>query len=104
MQRADSSSRVSPLRLRRARSLAPRKCVLRVCDMDGCEINTVKFPKSNFSAFPPIMTSLTRGRVCAERRSHMQYDILILGASYGSLLGTKLLMAGHRVCLVCTRP
>ena len=29
--------------------------------------------------------------------------ILILGASYGSLFGTKLLMAGHRVSLVCTR-
>jgi hypothetical protein len=29
--------------------------------------------------------------------------ILILGASYGSLFGTKLLMAGHRVTLVCTR-
>jgi hypothetical protein len=34
----------------------------------------------------------------------MKYSILILGASYGSLLGTKLLMAGHRVALVCTRP
>jgi|SRR5882672_1725743 len=35
---------------------------------------------------------------------HMtRYRILILGASYGSLLGTKLLMAGHRVSLVCTR-
>jgi hypothetical protein len=34
----------------------------------------------------------------------MTYRILILGASYGSLLGTKLLMAGHRVSLVCTRP
>ena len=34
----------------------------------------------------------------------MKYSILILGASYGSLLGTKLLMAGHRVSLVCTRP
>jgi hypothetical protein len=31
-------------------------------------------------------------------------NLLILGASYGSLLGTKLLMAGHRVALVCTRP
>ena len=31
-------------------------------------------------------------------------DVLILGASYGSLFGTKLLMAGHRVSLVCTRP
>ena len=28
-------------------------------------------------------------------------DILILGASYGSLLGTKLLLAGHNVKLVC---
>jgi len=28
-------------------------------------------------------------------------DILILGASYGSLLSTKLLMAGHNVTLVC---
>jgi hypothetical protein len=29
------------------------------------------------------------------------YNILILGASYGSLLGTKLLMGGHNVKLVC---
>jgi hypothetical protein len=34
----------------------------------------------------------------------MIYNVLILGASYGSLFGTKLLMAGHRVSLVCTRP
>ena len=34
----------------------------------------------------------------------MKSNILVLGASYGSLLGTKLLMAGHRVALVCTRP
>jgi hypothetical protein len=34
----------------------------------------------------------------------VQYQILILGASYGSLFGTKALMAGHRVSLVCTRP
>ncbi len=34
----------------------------------------------------------------------MTSSILILGASYGSLLGTKLLMAGHRVTLVCTGP
>jgi hypothetical protein len=31
------------------------------------------------------------------------YNVLILGASYGSLFGTKLLMAGHSVTLVCTR-
>ncbi|WP_046862778.1 ketopantoate reductase family protein [Microvirga massiliensis] len=29
------------------------------------------------------------------------YNILILGASYGSLLGTKLSLAGHDVTLVC---
>jgi hypothetical protein len=33
----------------------------------------------------------------------MPYDVLVLGASYGSLFGTKLLMDGHRVTLVCTR-
>lgn len=32
-----------------------------------------------------------------------KYNILILGASYGSLLGKKLLMAGHSVSLVCRR-
>jgi hypothetical protein len=31
----------------------------------------------------------------------MAYKVLILGASYGSLLGTKLLMAGHDATLVC---
>ena len=31
-------------------------------------------------------------------------SILILGASYGSLLATKLALAGHDVCLVCTAP
>lgn len=34
----------------------------------------------------------------------MQYNLLILGASYGSLFGTRALMAGHRVSLVCTGP
>jgi hypothetical protein len=32
---------------------------------------------------------------------NMARNILILGASYGSLLATKLLMAGHNVTLVC---
>jgi len=31
----------------------------------------------------------------------MAYTILILGASYGSLLGTKMALAGHNVNLVC---
>ncbi|HSH89061.1 MAG TPA: hypothetical protein VK996_03695 [Ramlibacter sp.] len=30
-----------------------------------------------------------------------KYKILVLGASYGSLLGAKLLLAGHSVTLVC---
>jgi hypothetical protein len=34
----------------------------------------------------------------------VKHHILILGASYGSLFGTKVLMAGHRVSLVCTGP
>jgi hypothetical protein len=33
----------------------------------------------------------------------VKYHTLILGASYGSLFSTKLLMAGHSVALVCTR-
>ena len=31
----------------------------------------------------------------------MGFNILIMGASYGSLLGAKLLLAGHNVTLVC---
>jgi hypothetical protein len=34
----------------------------------------------------------------------VNHNVLILGASYGSLFGTKLLMAGHNVAVVCTRP
>jgi len=34
----------------------------------------------------------------------VKYNMLILGASYGSLFSTKLLLAGHRVALVCTGP
>src|SRR6516225_1634010 len=37
-------------------------------------------------------------------RSNVKYNVLILGASYGSLFSTKLLMAGHNVSLVCTKP
>src|SRR5436309_7022344 len=38
------------------------------------------------------------------RRQIVKHNVLILGASYGSLFGTKLLMAGHGVSLVCTKP
>lgn len=30
-----------------------------------------------------------------------KYNVLILGASYGSLLAAKMLLAGHHVCMVC---
>jgi hypothetical protein len=33
----------------------------------------------------------------------MPSNVLILGASYGSLFSTKLMMAGHNVSLVCTK-
>ena len=36
--------------------------------------------------------------------SNLKYDVLILGASYGSLFSTKLLLAGHSATLVCTQP
>jgi hypothetical protein len=38
------------------------------------------------------------------RTSIVKYKMLILGASYGSVFGTKVLMAGHGVWLVCTKP
>src|SRR3569623_1850392 len=54
------------------------------------------------------MLQLTRGSQPGLKKitdviegTHMARNILILGASYGSLLGTKLLMAGHNVTLVC---
>src|ERR1700716_3591836 len=37
----------------------------------------------------------------SDERESMARNVLILGASYGSLLATKLLMAGHNVTLVC---
>jgi hypothetical protein len=33
-----------------------------------------------------------------------KYNVLVLGASYGSLFGSKLILAGHSVTLVCTKP
>jgi len=32
---------------------------------------------------------------------HTSHDVLIMGATYGSLLATKLLLAGHNVTLIC---
>src|SRR5688572_8193495 len=47
---------------------------------------------------------MTRSRLHGSKvRSDMKYNVLILGASYGSLFSTKLLMAGHNVSLVCTK-
>src|SRR5882762_87749 len=49
-------------------------------------------------------TDITNRIVLEAGTRIVKYNLLILGASYGSLFGTKLLMAGHRVILVCTRP
>ena len=49
-----------------------------------------------------FVTESTRQAVLTTTaEENMSYNILILGASYGSLLGTKMLMAGHNVTLVC---
>src|SRR5512138_1429599 len=46
---------------------------------------------------------LTAQRCVSHRgKRQMAYNVLIFGASYGSLLATKLLLAGHNVKLVCT--
>ena len=34
----------------------------------------------------------------------MSYNILLMGASYGSLLASKLLFGGHKIHLVCLPP
>jgi len=51
---------------------------------------------------PPGVGVRENSHIIRERES-MARNILILGASYGSLLATKLLMAGHNVTLVCRR-
>src|SRR5256886_17107747 len=55
-------------------------------------------PRANFG--PAWVGGSRRFR---HERESMARNILILGASYGSLLATKLLMAGHNVTLVCRR-
>src|SRR5258705_12773301 len=47
----------------------------------------------------PIHTSIQRKGTTIQM--HKTYKILIMGASYGSLLGTKLALAGHSVHLIC---
>src|SRR5437870_3809047 len=61
---------------------------------------------SMLKAYPPVSAT---GSGCLFEATtlkgwSMKYNVLILGASYGSLFSTKLLMAGHGVSLVCTRP
>jgi hypothetical protein len=47
--------------------------------------------------FYPVFTPIRR----TDFQMKTSYNILILGASYGSLLGAKLALAGHSVKLVC---
>ncbi|MEH2517191.1 hypothetical protein V1279_002764 [Bradyrhizobium sp. AZCC 1610] len=54
------------------------------------------FGLAGVGAFETILASPVK-------RESMARNILILGASYGSLLATKLLMASHNVTLVCRK-
>src|SRR3979490_341652 len=88
MQRADSSSSVRPLRLRTARNLAPRKCPLRnssgiawpvrtLCML--CEINSVKFPRSNSRAIgvcSPSMNAETQARLYSREPTGPKLEVL----------------------------
>ena len=57
------------------------------------------FPVKAWLAYQKLLsTTAIRVRQIMSKK----YNTLILGASYGSLLGTKLAMAGHNVTLVCT--
>jgi len=42
-----------------------------------------------------------RSKEIKSRLKNMPYKILLLGASYGSLLASKLLYGGHHIHLVC---
>src|SRR5262245_62045156 len=55
------------------------------------------------SARPTSRPRASKARFSPEEGA-MTHRVLILGASYGSLFGTKLLMARQSVALVCTRP
>src|ERR1700759_2774643 len=49
-------------------------------------------------AIGPVLASLQPDN---RARCIMPYNILIMGASYGSLLASKLLFGGHRIHLIC---
>lgn len=54
---------------------------------DGCEASASKKLKTTSDE--------------TDSSTKKQYNILILGASYGSLLSTKILLAGHNATLIC---
>jgi hypothetical protein len=54
---------------------------------DGCEASASKKLKTTSDE--------------TDSSTKKQYNILILGASYGSLLATKILLAGHNATLIC---
>src|SRR6478609_11075118 len=59
--------------------------------------------RGGFAGFDLPRKLLTLSLRARGGRESMARNILILGASYGSLLATKLLMAGHNVTLVCRK-
>jgi nucleoside-diphosphate-sugar epimerase len=52
-------------------------------------------------ALPKSAASGTFGRKATGGNDMPAYNVLILGASYGSLLATKLLFGGHKITMIC---
>src|SRR5690606_11412339 len=70
------------------------------CDCPARPLACAPCPPHNVRREGP-RARMTRGNSAPWGNVSMAYKILILGASYGSLLATKLLFAGHKVKLVC---
>src|SRR5262249_2117132 len=70
----------------------PRRCGLH--GLHGA--HSIAGPKMDGPELPPSSTSTRRRCVMPA-----PCNILIMGASYGSLLASKLLFGGHKIMLVC---
>jgi len=71
---------------------------------DGLMVKPARMiQRGGFAGFDLPRKLLTLSLRARGGRESMARNILILGASYGSLLATKLLMAGHNVTLVCRK-
>src|SRR3954454_23023894 len=58
-------------------------------------------PGRALSSVPMGNGGLRRSTALGSERSVATHKVLIMGASYGSLLASKLLFGGHEVTLIC---